>query len=126
MPNSDVVTDHADSIVALRQTLRNLNNPAQLAQSAWIDSALTKHQMRAEAGTSSVQALRAILDQTLMQLAQTHALCGYDAIQLAAALVIHRMRQTLDLPAMVLVSADQGLNAAATADGLTVEDPNDY
>ncbi len=72
MPNSDFVTDHSDAIATLRQTLRSLNNPAQLAQSAWIDSALTKHQMRAEAGTSSVQALRAILDQTLMQLAQTH------------------------------------------------------
>lgn len=61
-----------------------------------------------------------------MQLAETHALRGYDAVQLSAALVVHNMRETLGLPAFVLVSADRDLNTAATTDGLTVNDPNQH
>ena len=38
--------------------------------------------------------------------------------------IVHNMRATLGLPAFVLVSADRELNAAATADGLTVDNPN--
>ena len=44
----------------------------------------------------------------------------YDAVQLAAALELNRISQG----GIVLVSADQDLNAAATAEGLTVENPN--
>ncbi len=36
------------------------------------------------------------------------------------------MRHTLGLPALVLVSADHDLNAAATTEGLTVDDPNNH
>ena len=55
------------------------------------------------------------------QLADTHALRGYDAVQLAVALDVHARDQ-----ALVLVSADAELNAAATAEGLRVEDPNTH
>jgi predicted nucleic acid-binding protein len=58
-------------------------------------------------------------------LAQVYALRGYDAVQLAAALVVHNMRQTLDLAALELVSADRDLNAAAMSEGLPVNNPND-
>ena len=61
-----------------------------------------------------------------MELAEKHALRGYDAVQLSAALVVHNMRQTLGLPAFVLVSADRDLNTAATTDGLTIDDPNQH
>ena len=61
-----------------------------------------------------------------MELADKHALRGYDAVQLGAALVVHNMRATLGLPAFVLVSADRELNAAATAAGLTVDNPNHH
>lgn len=57
--------------------------------------------------------------QRAAQLADTHALRGYDAVQLAVALDVHARDQ-----ALVLVSADAELNAAATAEGLRVEDPN--
>jgi predicted nucleic acid-binding protein len=59
-----------------------------------------------------------------MRLAETHGLRGYDAIQLAAALTIQTLRVTQQLPAMTLISADSELNAAAMAEGLTVEDPH--
>jgi len=59
--------------------------------------------------------------QRAAQLADTHALRGYDAEQLAVALDVHARDQ-----ALVLVSADAELNAAATAEGLRVEDPNTH
>jgi predicted nucleic acid-binding protein len=53
------------------------------------------------------------------QLADSHVLRAYDAVQLAAALDIHRQD-----PSLTLVSADANLNTAAAAEGLLVEDPN--
>lgn len=59
-------------------------------------------------------------------LAELHGLRAYDAVQLAAALQVQRERQAFNLSALILVSADQTLNTAATAEGLTVEDPNNH
>jgi predicted nucleic acid-binding protein len=56
--------------------------------------------------------------------ARRHGLRAYDSVQLAAALEANRIYQTAGLGPMTLVSADQELNAAATASGLSVEDPN--
>lgn len=53
------------------------------------------------------------------RLARLDSLRGYDAVQLAAALEIQA-----HVPALTLLSADAELNAAASAEGLTVEDPN--
>ena len=61
---------------------------------------------------------------TAMRLAEQHALRGYDAIQLAAALGVQVARTNAGLSSLVFVSADTELNAAATAEGLPVEDPN--
>ncbi len=54
-------------------------------------------------------------------LARSHTLRGYDAVQLAAALEVRS-----HTPTLTLVSADVGLNAAAAAEGLLVDDPNDH
>jgi predicted nucleic acid-binding protein len=59
-----------------------------------------------------------------MGLAELHALRGYDAVQCAAALVVHAYRQALGMPTLTLVSADDALNGAAEAEGLLVDDPN--
>jgi hypothetical protein len=59
-----------------------------------------------------------------MSLAETHALRGYDAVQCAAALVVHTYRQVLGMPTLAFVSADGALNTAAVAEGLIVDDPN--
>lgn len=61
-----------------------------------------------------------------MALAETHALRGYDAVQCAAALVVHTYRQALGMPILTLVSADAALNTAAAAGGLLVADPNTH
>lgn len=59
-----------------------------------------------------------------MVLAETYALKGYDAVQLAGALDVNAHTISLGLPAVTLVSADGALNRAAVASGLPAEDPN--
>jgi uncharacterized protein len=59
-----------------------------------------------------------------MALAETHALRGYDAVQLAAAVEVHIRGITLGLPVLTFVSADGELNLAAATEGLVVEDPS--
>lgn len=59
-----------------------------------------------------------------MSLTEIHALRGYDAVQLAAALEANDRCLVLAIPALTLISADRALNTAATAEGLAVGDPN--
>ena len=59
-----------------------------------------------------------------MLAARKHRLRAYDAVQLAVALDVHRLQQKASLGTVTLISADQALNDAALAEGLTVEDPN--
>jgi predicted nucleic acid-binding protein len=61
-----------------------------------------------------------------MQLAEIHALRGYDAVHLAAALTIHGERLAGGRPLLTFVSADNLLNRAASAEGLPVDDPNEH
>ncbi len=60
-----------------------------------------------------------------MRLAETRALRGYDAVQLAAALRVHSECTALGLVA-TLVSSDRDLNEAAVAEGMAVENPNTH
>jgi hypothetical protein len=59
-------------------------------------------------------------------LAETHGLRGYDAVQLAAACQINALLIMSGLPPLTFVASDHALNAAATAEGLTVDDPNTH
>ena len=61
-----------------------------------------------------------------MLTARKRRLRAYDAVQLTAALEVHRLNQDAGFGPVTLVSADQELNAAATAEGLSVEDPNSH
>jgi uncharacterized protein len=61
-----------------------------------------------------------------MQLAETYALRGYDAVQLGAALQVNLRSLALGLPGLTLVSADVALNTAAVVEGLTTDDPNTH
>lgn len=67
--------------------------------------------------------IRPALVANAMGLAEVHALRGYDAVQLAAALEVHARRVARRLSQLTLVSADAELNGAAAAEGLLVEDP---
>ncbi len=69
--------------------------------------------------------MTAALLSDAMRVAETRAVRGYDAVQLAAALRLNTECVALGLSS-TLVSADGDLNAAAVAEGLTVEDPNTH
>jgi predicted nucleic acid-binding protein len=66
-----------------------------------------------------------VLDRALL-LTQQHRLRGYDAVQLATALVVHASYRLTTLPSPRFLSADRDRLAAAHAEGLGVDDPNDH
>jgi uncharacterized protein len=72
-----------------------------------------------------VEPTRATLDESA-DLAERHWLRAYDAAHLATALRLSRRRLARSLAPLTLISADAELNAAAYAEGLSVEDPNNY
>lgn len=61
-----------------------------------------------------------------MTIAEKHALRGYDAAHLAAALELHQDRQAMRLPALTFVSADVEQLQAAQAEGLVAENPDNH
>ena len=61
-----------------------------------------------------------------MKLANSYELRAYDAVQLAVAIEVNRIYQTKGSGPVILVSSDRDLNAAATAEGLAVEDPTTH
>ena len=61
-----------------------------------------------------------------VNIAIKHGLRGYDAVQIAAALQVRAERLALGASAPALISADTELNAAAFAEGLAVENPNNH
>jgi uncharacterized protein len=67
--------------------------------------------------------LTPVLFNNAMVVARKHRLRAYDAVQLAVALEVQRLQQDAGLGPVVLVSGDRDLNAAVTAEGLSVEDP---
>lgn len=68
---------------------------------------------------------RFIIDQAV-SLTQNHKLRGYDAVQLATALVVHEALIAASLPGLTFVAADNDLLTAASAEGLDAENPNRY
>jgi predicted nucleic acid-binding protein len=59
-----------------------------------------------------------------MAVAETYALRGYDAVQLAAAVEINVQRLALGAAPLILISADKDLLAAGMAEGLLTDNPN--
>jgi len=73
-----------------------------------------------------IEVTGALVDQAEV-LADRHALRGYDAVQLAAAIQVNDAYTAAGQPsAVTLISADLELNAAAAAEGLGVDDPNTH
>jgi len=61
-----------------------------------------------------------------IDLLKNYPLRGYDAIQLATALVANQILVSYGLPALTFVCADNRLCNAADSEGLIVENPNNY
>jgi len=64
--------------------------------------------------------------KTAMTLAKNNTLRGYDAVQLASALQANADRIAVGGSPLIFISADHHLNSAATAEGLTVDNPNNH
>lgn len=60
------------------------------------------------------------------QLLEAHPLRAYDAIHLAAAIVVNRQLVSNNFTPLTFVSADNQLNDAASIEGLLVDNPNDH
>lgn len=84
-------------------------------------------QLRADFGTIfHFTDLAPFLLDRAMDLAEVHPLRGYDAVQRAAALHVNVLCLRRGQSALTFVSADAVLNAAAAAEGLLVDDPNNH
>ena len=70
--------------------------------------------------------ITSLLIDEAMTLAAAHGLRGYDAVQMAAALIANRRRMALRLAPLVLVTADADLLAAGSAEGLATDNPNTH
>jgi predicted nucleic acid-binding protein len=86
-------------------------------------SILRRFRQHLAARYTVIEVTPVLLDDA-MRLGNAHALRAYDAVQLAVALEVNRSHQADGFDPVTLVSADRDLNAAATAEGLPVEDPN--
>ncbi|MCU0503062.1 MAG: type II toxin-antitoxin system VapC family toxin [Anaerolineae bacterium] len=94
---------------------------------AQVDAVAACTQFRADLQTSyQVVELTDVLLAHAMSLAETHALRGYDAVQLAAALAVNALCVENDLPPLIFVSADGELNTVAADMGLAIDNPNDH
>ena len=78
---------------------------------------------------STVETVPKIISQAVY-LADKHSLRDYDAIQLSSALEIYtrliNFKINFSSSTFIFVSADNELNSAANAEGLTVANPNNY
>lgn len=86
----------------------------------------TRRFLRDVASRFNILRINDVVISSAVNLAQRHGLRGYDAVQLATALELHnRLLSSGSLP-FIFVSADNELNAAAIAEGLTVDNPNNH
>lgn len=91
------------------------------------DAKLASQQFRYDfANDFRIIELRAGLLNSAAFLAQNYILRGYDAIQLSAAIEVAKQIARLKLSPLIFVSADEELNSAAQAEGLAIENPNNY
>ncbi len=68
---------------------------------------------------------RSLVDEAV-ELTARHRLRGYDAVHLACALYLNRALVAHQLIPLVFVCADNDLLAAAAAEGLVRDNPNNY
>jgi uncharacterized protein len=87
---------------------------AQLAVDAFLDHFQNQYQI-VEVTPSLVEGAMNLIPNTNLR--------GYDAVQLAAALSLQRIRDSLGMSLITFVSADNDLNKLAKKAGLTVTDP---
>lgn len=89
------------------------------------DEALTLFLSHCRAEYELVAINRFVIDRAVL-LTQNHKLRGYDAVQLAAALITNEALAAAGLSPLVFIAADDDLVTAARAEGLATDNPNLY
>jgi hypothetical protein len=89
------------------------------------DQALALFLSHCETGYELIAISRFIIDLAV-SLTQNHKLRGYDAVQLATALVANEALTAAGLSWLTFVAADHDLLTAADAEGLATDNPNRY
>lgn len=89
------------------------------------DKSIKRFQINFEKNFLIVEATVDVLKKAA-DLADLHELRGYDAVQLASAIIADQDRVKHNLSKIIFVSADQKLNTAAQSEGLQIENPNNY
>jgi predicted nucleic acid-binding protein len=92
---------------------------------AGFDTLVTRFQLDFRTQYEVVEIGPDMIDEA-MRLAVTHALRGYDAVQLAALSAVQATLSKKQLPLPTFVAADHELLAAAIAEGFAIEDPNTH
>lgn len=90
-----------------------------------LDKALKRFERDFHRKLFKIEIEKVITDKA-SELIRNYPLRAYDAVQLAAALTANNERISIGASAIIFVSADNDLNKAASAEGLQVENPNDY
>ena len=108
----------AEIVAAFTLRVRTNSIPVTDGQSAI-------HQFKADFQSSyQIVEVATPLVDLAMTLIEQHDLRGYDGVQLAGAVSLHQIRQSLALPPLTFVCADKQLNKAAASEGLQIENPN--
>jgi hypothetical protein len=89
------------------------------------DQALALFLSHCETGYELIAISRFIIDLAV-SLTQNYKLRGYDAVQLATALVANEALTAAGLSRLTFVAADHDLLTAADAEGLATDNPNRY
>jgi uncharacterized protein len=119
----DIFTAHITGIevvaaIARKTRLREIAAPdATMAMRTFKSHFTTQYQI--------VLMTTGLVDRA-MELAEMHGLRGYDATQLASALVVHAELAASRVSEFVFISADVELNDVAHAENLSVQNPNDH
>ena len=92
-----------------------------------LDAAAMLSQFHSDYGSEyRVIAVSDAIISRAMALAETHALRGYDAVQLAAAVETNLRRSALGATPLTLITADIDLLDAGVAEGFLTDDPNTH
>lgn len=88
------------------------------------EAALTVQEFRSDVETVyRISEVIADTAERAIDIAERRRLRACDCLQLATALILREQRAAFGLSPLVLVSSDRELDAAASSEGMTVEDP---
>ena len=120
-PVHQVLYTAALTEVEVRSALQRLVREGHLdiAQAQRLTQRVTQHFTRRY---QVIRITRTIVTQAGMVL-ERQPLRAYDAVQLACALTVRRLMQQRGLPPPLFVAADDALLAAASVEGLPVDNP---